>query len=228
MGLAGRCHFDNQVSRLNLAVSGGADSVAMLILAAETGRPLTVVHVDHGLRSSSEAEAGQVRDLAEQFGAEFVLHELDLVTGANLEERARLARYAVYPDEVAVAHTVEDQAETVLLAMLRGAGLDGLSGMANVGPGPDPARLQLVFRPILGLRRAETEQLCASRGVATIEDPSNRDSAYRRSRIRYELLPLMADIADRDVAAGVARLAGLLADEKSLLDDLADQIDPCD
>jgi tRNA(Ile)-lysidine synthase len=226
--LASRCHFNSQQGHLNLGVSGGADSVAMLILAADSGFSLTVIHVDHGLRPSSGEEAELVRSLAVRFGAEFQLCEVDVAPGPNLEERARLARYGAFPDEISVAHTVEDQAETVLLALLRGAGLDGLSGMSECGPGPDPSRQQWVHRPLLRVRRAETEQLCAARGIDVVHDPSNRDKSFRRNRVRYELLPLMSEIADRDVAALIGRQSSMLASEKAYLDELAAKLDPCD
>ncbi len=228
MELASRCHFNSQQGHLNLGVSGGADSVAMLILAADTGLSLTVVHVDHGLRPSSGLEAEQVRNLASSFGADFQLCGVDVAPGPNLEERARLARYEAFPDEISVAHTVEDQAETVLLALLRGAGLDGLSGMSVCGPGPDPSRRQQVHRPLLSIRRAETEQLCTARGVDVVQDPSNQDKSFRRNRVRYELLPLMSEIADRDIAALISRQSTMFASEKAYLDELADKLDPCD
>ena len=107
--------------------------------------------------------------------------------GPNLEARARAARFAVLPDDVATGHTMDDQAETILVNLLRGAGADGLAGME---PG---AR-----HPILGLRRRETHALCAAAGLAPVCDESNDDPAFVRNRVRHELLPLCAQVAGRD------------------------------
>jgi tRNA(Ile)-lysidine synthase len=136
--------------------------------------------------------------------------------GPNLEARARVARFAVLPPGVLTGHTADDQAETVLLNLMRGAGLDGLAGMGAAG------------HPILGLRRRETEDLCWSVGLDWVEDPSNRDPAHRRNRVRAELLPLLEDIAGRDVVPLLARQAGVLRSEAALLDTLAADVDPTD
>jgi tRNA(Ile)-lysidine synthase len=114
-------------------------------------------------------------------------------------------------------HTADDQAETVLLNLLRGAGLDGLAGIR-----PDRRR------PLLGLRRSETSAVCAEAGLTPVDDPSNADPAFRRNRVRHELLPLLDAIAERDVAEVVARQAGHLRDDADLLAELAAALDPTD
>jgi tRNA(Ile)-lysidine synthase len=197
-------------------VSGGADSLALLVLACRAGCTVTAVHVDHGLRPESAAEADLVAAAATRFGAAFRSERAWVGAGPNLEARARTARFAVLPPDVLTGHTADDQAETVLLNLLRGAGLDGLTGM---GPGR---------HPIIGLRRAETRALCAELGLTPVQDPSNDDAAFRRNRVRHELLPLLDDVAQRDVAALLARQADLLREEAGLLDALADAIDPTD
>jgi tRNA(Ile)-lysidine synthase len=121
----------------------------------------------------------------------------------------------VGPDAL-TGHTADDQAETVLLNLIRGAALDGLAGM-------DPAR-----RPLRRLRRAETRALCAALGLDPVIDPSNTDPAIRRNRVRHELLPLLDAIGERDVVAVVARQADLARDDVVLLDALAAGLDPCD
>lgn len=199
------------------AVSGGADSLALLVLACAAGLDVTAVHVDHGLRPGSAAEADVVRDAAARFGAAFVSERVDVAPGPNLEARARAARYAVLPPGALTGHTADDQAETVLLNLLRGAGVDGLAG---IRPGPT--------KPLLALRRADTRALCAELALSPVDDPSNRDPSLRRNRVRHELLPLLDAIAARDVAAVLARQAALLADDAALLDELADAIDPTD
>jgi len=132
-----------------------------------------------------------------------------------LEARARDARFGVLPPDVATGHTMDDQAETVLVNLLRGAGPDGLSGMA---PG---AR-----HPLLGLRRAETHALCTALGLTPVHDPTNDDPAFLRNRVRHELLPLCAAVAGRDPVPLLARQATVLRDETELLDALASDAVP--
>ena len=209
-----RCTFPAAGAGVTCAVSGGADSLALLVLAVEAGCRVTAVHVDHGLRPGSAAEADVVRDAANRYGAAFRAEKVDVGPGPNLEARARAARYAVLPPNVLTGHTADDQAETVLLNLLRGAGLDGLSGMR---PGAN--------HPILDLRRHETEALCAAEGLDPVVDPTNELPVHRRNRIRHELLPLMNDIAQRDVVPILARQAHLLRDDA---DALRTTLDPTD
>ncbi|HEX7277529.1 MAG TPA: tRNA lysidine(34) synthetase TilS [Acidimicrobiales bacterium] len=204
---------------MTCAVSGGADSLALLVLGVAAGCVVTAVHVDHGLREGSAAEADVVAAVAASVGAGFRAETVVVEPGPNLEARARAARYGVLPVDVLTGHTADDQAETVLLNLLRGAGRDGLAGMAA---GPSPRR------PLLGLRRHETRDLCRVMGLTPVEDPSNADPAHRRNRVRHELLPLLDAIAERDVANILARQAPLLRDEAELLDGLAAAIDPTD
>ena len=212
--LLARCTFPPPGTVVTCAVSGGADSLALLVLAVAAGCEVTAVHVDHGLRPGSAQEAGVVRQAAARLGAGFRAEKVDVTPGPNLEARARAVRYAVLPPDVLTGHTADDQAETVLLNLLRGAGLDGLAGMRPEG------------HPILALRRRETEAVCAAEGLAPVVDPSNADPAHRRNRVRHELLPLLNDIAQRDVVAVLARQAALLRDEAGALD--AVTVDPTD
>lgn len=214
--LAARCAFPAAGTAVTCAVSGGPDSLALLALAAHVGCEVTAVHVDHQIRSGADHEAAVVREAAERFGARFRAERVQVAPGANLEARARAARYRALPAGVLTGHTADDQAETVLLNLVRGAGLDGLAGMA-------PAT-----RPLLGLRRSETRSLCAALGLDPVTDPSNDDPAFRRNRVRHELVPLLDAIAERDVAPVIARQAGLVRDDAQLLDELAAAIDPTD
>lgn len=215
--LLARCEFPVPGVAIDCAVSGGADSTALLILATAAGCQVTAHHVDHGLREGSAQEADVVAETASRFGADFVAHTATIEPGANLEARARDARFALLPDGVATGHTLDDRAETVLINLLRGAARTGLS----------PLRESL-RHPIVRLRRAETVALCNALEVAVVTDPSNRDPAFLRNRVRHELLPLMNDLANRDVAALLDRQADVFADEDLLLDTLAAEIDPTD
>jgi tRNA(Ile)-lysidine synthase len=217
--LLSRCTFPAAGAPLACAVSGGPDSLALLALAAAAGCAVTAIHVDHGLRAGSGDEAQVVLRAAERFGARFESRRAFVTPGPNLEARAREARFAVLPPAVATGHTMDDQAETILLNLLRGAGADGLAGMA-------PGRRH----PILGLRRRETHALCAAAGLVPVCDESNRNPAFVRNRVRHELLPLCAEVAGRDPVPLLARQAGVLRDEATLLDCLANRVlpDPTD
>lgn len=212
-----RCRFPPPGTAVTCAVSGGADSLALLVLAVEAGCEVVAVHVDHGFRDGSAAEAGVVAAVAERFGAGFVARSIRVAPGPNLEERWRDARRAVLPPDAMTGHTVEDVAETVVLNLLRGAGLDGLAG---IRPGPT--------KPILGLRRSETRMLCAQVGLEPVIDPSNDDSGFLRNRVRHEVLPLLDEIGRRDVARLVYRQAVLLREDGDLLDELSSAIDVTD
>jgi tRNA(Ile)-lysidine synthase len=173
--------------------------------------------VDHGLRPGSAVEAGVVEAAAGRLGARFRAERLTIAPGPNLEARARAARLAVLPADAATGHTADDQAETVVLNLLRGGAAGGLGGMR---PG--------LRHPILALRRAETLEVCRHLDLAPVRDPSNEDPAHRRNRVRHEVMPLLDDVAQRDVVPVLTRQAGLLADEADYLDALAAGIDPTD
>jgi tRNA(Ile)-lysidine synthase len=199
------------------AVSGGADSLALLALAVAAGLRVTAVHVDHALRPGSATEADVVADAARRLGAGFRAVRAPVEPGPNLEARARETRRAALPDGAMTGHTLDDQAETVLLNLLRGAGADGLAAMR---PGP--------AKPLLALRRSETAALCAELGLEPVVDPTNADVALRRNAVRAQVLPLLDGVAGRDVAPLLARTAALVADDAELLARLAAALDPTD
>lgn len=210
-----RCAFPPPGTRLTCAVSGGPDSLALLVLAVAAGCEVTAVHVDHGLRPGSSGEADVVAAVAAGLGARFVAERVEVAHGPNLEARARAARWAVLPGDAATGHTADDQAETVVLNLLRGAGPAGLAGMA---PGPR--------HPILDLRRSETRALCEVAGLEPVDDPSNLDPAFRRNRVRHEVLPLLDDVAGRDVVPLLVRAATLSRLVADHLTDEAEQAVP--
>ena len=190
--------------------------MALLILAVEHGCGATAVHVDHGLRPGSDAEAELVEAVAAEVGAAFRAERVEVGDGPNLEARARAARRSVLPPDALYGHTADDQAETMLLNLLRGAGIDGLAAMRPAG------------HPLLRIRRSETAALCAARGISIVDDPSNHEGRFRRNRVRAELVPLLDDIAERDVAGVLARQSAIFADVSDLLAELAAGIDPTD
>jgi tRNA(Ile)-lysidine synthase len=213
--LVARCRFPAPGTEVTLAVSGGADSLALVVLAAQAQVRGVAIHVDHGLRAGSSDEAEVVRAAAAQYGFGFRAERVAVGAGPNLEARARAARRAVLPPDALTGHTADDQAETVLLNLLRGSGLDGVRGIGS------PQR-----RPLLGLRRRETHALCASEGLTPVVDTSNDDPAFTRNRVRHELLPFLGDIGRRDPVPLLCRLAEHASDEVALLDELASAVDP--
>jgi tRNA(Ile)-lysidine synthase len=214
-----RCCFPPGSGPLVAAVSGGPDSLALLALACATGRTVLAVHVDHGLRPGSAAEADVVAAAAARFGARFEARRAEVAPGPDLEARARRARYGLLPTGVLTGHTADDQAETVLLNLLRGAGVDGLAGMRTGS---------VVVHPILGLRRSETHDLCRRLGLVPVDDPSNRDLRFRRNQVRHDLLPVLERVGGRDPVPVLVRQAGLLAADADLLEELAAGLDPAD
>jgi tRNA(Ile)-lysidine synthase len=184
------------------------------VLATAARCDVVAWHVDHGIRpEAGPAEAAVVEAAARRFGARFASVQAQVKPGPNLEARARTARRALLPPGFATGHTADDQAETVLINMLRGAGLDGLAGMR---PGP--------AHPLLELRRVDTRSLVASVDLTPVADPSNSDPAYLRNRVRHELIPLCSQLARRDIVPILARQARLLAEDAAELDALAEGI----
>jgi tRNA(Ile)-lysidine synthase len=204
-----------------VACSGGADSIALLALVADAALAPIAVHVDHGLRPGSHREADVVAAAAARLGASFDARRVHVEPGANLEARARTARYDALEaarveygaTAVLLAHTADDQAETVLLNLLRGSGSTGLAGM--------PARRGRLVRPLLAARRADVRAECARRELVPVEDPSNDDLAHRRNWIRHEVLPLLERGAGRDLTPVLTRQADVLRAESDFLDALA-------
>ena len=199
------------------AVSGGPDSSALLVLAVRAGLDVIAVHVDHGLRPGSHLEADAVAAACAATGARFRAERVVVEPGPNLEARARAARAGVLPPDALTGHTADDQAETVLLNLLRGSGVEGLAGMRRDGR-----------RPLLDLRRADTEAVCAAVGLDPVRDPSNADPVHRRNRVRHEVLPLLADVAGRDLVPVLVRQADLLAEVADHLAAAAEPLDATD
>ncbi|MEV1286034.1 tRNA lysidine(34) synthetase TilS [Micromonospora sp. NPDC049679] len=214
-----------------VACSGGADSLALAsaaaFVAARMGMRAGLVTVDHGLQEGSAQRATAVAEWAAKLDFEPV--EVATVTVAGRtggpEAAARAARYealvaaARRHDAAAVllGHTRDDQAETVLLALARGAGPRGLSGMPAVR---ELAGVRML-RPLLDVSRAETREACAALGLTPWEDPHNADPAYARARVRSSALPALVEVLGPGVVANLARTAGLLAADTAALDALA-------
>ncbi len=212
--------------RVLVAVSGGPDSTALLhallALRAPLGIELEAATVDHGLREGSALEHARVQAHVEAAGLRCARISLALPAGAAAQARARAARYAALATlanerglgAIAVGHTLDDQAETVLQRLLRGAGVRGLAAALR-------RREDGVIRPLLDCDRAEVEAFLAARAIAPVlEDPSNRATRFLRARIRHELLPALAT-EQADVRAMLARLADDAEEHRALVESLA-------
>jgi tRNA(Ile)-lysidine synthase len=207
--------------RVVVGCSGGADSVALLALARGKGLDVVAVYVDHGLREETTHEAVTVASIAKRLGASSRRERVGVEVGGNLEARARDARYAalervrVETDAraILVGHTRDDQAETVLLNLLRGSGTAGLAGM--------PERRGALRRPLLAMRRADTSEICRLLGYAPVHDPMNAELHHRRVWLRREIIPQLERGARRDIVEVLARQADLLRDDNTLLESLA-------
>ncbi|MDX6611035.1 MAG: tRNA(Ile)-lysidine synthase [Blastocatellia bacterium] len=225
---------------LVVAVSGGPDSTALLLALSQLITlqklvvKLSVAHIDHGLRGrASRDDASWVKELAGRLGHESVFTRLNIKLRArkhidNVEQAARLARYEFLAKAarnegaqlVLTGHTMDDQAETVLLNLLRGSGVEGLAGIAPVRV-LDNRNGTLLVRPLLNwARHADTEKYCAERGITPRSDEMNLDEQYSRVRVRRQLLPLMGTFNGRVVEA-LARTARLLREDSSALSDAA-------
>jgi len=208
-----------------VGVSGGADSVALLhllsSLAPDWQLRLHVLHVDHQLRAESAADAVFVQALGARLGIPVDVATVAVERCGSLEAGAREARYAalaacaarVGADRIAVGHTADDQAETVLMRLLQGAGVRGLSGI--------PPVRGAIIRPLIEVRRSALEAELARAGLAWAQDETNRDPKFLRNRIRHELLPLLSDSYNPEVATALVRLASLARETVGALDQAA-------
>ena len=215
--------------RVGVAVSGGADSVLLLdymeALGRELGFRLAVVHFNHCLRGAeSEADEHFVRERARELGLEFLGARADVARAArerkkNLEATARELRYRFFfslvrqgkLNKVATAHTANDQAETVLLRLLRGAGTRGLGGIHPTLEGG-------VVRPFLSLTRAEVESEVTRRGLAFRNDSSNRDTRFKRNRLRSEVMPLLEKEFNPQIVPNLSGFADRARDDEAFLE----------
>ena len=216
-------------SRVDVALSGGADSLALAaclsFVAPQAGWMAGAVIVDHGLQPGSDDVAARAAEQATALGLDADVVTVEVGTEGGPEAAARDARYAVLRarpvDAVLLGHTLDDQAETVLLGLGRGSGPRSLAGMVAVDG--------LMRRPFLGLRRADTERICTASGLPWWTDPHNADRGFRRNRLRHEVLPLLEDVLDGGVAEALARTADQLRADTALLDALAAEVaEPCD
>lgn len=212
-----------------VALSGGPDSLALAAAAAfecpRAGMRVGAVCIDHQLQPGSAEQAERAAAQARELGlAPVVVERVDVVDdGAGPEASARAARYGAIDrireqlgaTHVLLGHTLDDQAESVLLGLARGSGGKSLHGMAVVNG--------TLVRPLLGIRRAETHQACADQGLEPWHDPQNEDARYKRVRIRQTVMPMLEAELGPGIAEALARTATSLREDSETLDALANE-----
>ena len=226
---------------LVVGLSGGADSLALALttidVAARAGIPVITVTVDHGLREGSAEEARRVADLAASLGARAVVETVTVDGPGGPEGAARDARRAALRAvgvregaPILLGHTMDDQAETVLLRLARGSGPSSLRAIAPISREADGVTW---LRPLLTLRRSDTEGACAQAGLAPVHDPTNDvdgpwraadGSPLRRSALRHEAIPALASALGVDPVPALARTAALCAEDDDALSDRAHEL----
>ncbi|GAP07658.1 MAG TPA: tRNA lysidine(34) synthetase TilS [Anaerolinea thermolimosa] len=213
-----------------VGVSGGADSLCLLDCLWKAGFQVIVAHFDHALRPESAEDARRVAEVAGQRGLPFIVERQDVAAYArdarlSVEEAARVMRYRFLfrvarqwgAQAVAVAHHADDQVETVLMHLLRGSGLEGLTGMKGSRVQEEWDEGIPLVRPLLGIWREEIETYCQEYGLEPVEDASNRDVTYFRNRLRHELIPRLQTYNPR-IKEVLWRTAQVLAGEAEVIE----------
>lgn len=201
-----------------VAVSGGADSLALAAVTAGLAKVKALI-VDHQLQAGSAEVAENAAEQLRGFGIEPVIIKVDVTGSGGMEAAARRARYAAFRETghfVLLGHTLDDQAETVLLGLGRGSGPRSIAGMRELDPPWG--------RPLLKVRRADTERVCRDLGLRPWSDPHNTDPRFQRVRLRAEVIPLMEEVLQGGVVAALGRTADQLQDDLDALDVLAEQL----
>ncbi len=216
-----------------VGVSGGPDSVALVHLlrglASGLRLRLGIIHLNHGLRGAdSDSDADFVRSLAGELNLPFFKRKADVNSfrkthGLSLEEASRRVRYAYFAEiaganhynRVALGHHGDDNAELVLMNLIRGSGPQGLSGIP-------PVREDLYIRPLIDLSREEIEGFLDEEKIYCVIDASNKDPRHRRNRIRHELIPSIRDAYNPDISGALSRLAAIMRDENAWIDGMAE------
>ncbi|RJG10147.1 tRNA lysidine(34) synthetase TilS [Pseudomonas cavernicola] len=211
-----------------IAFSGGLDSTVLLHLLARLAKrealpPLSAIHIHHGLQAAADAWPQHCQKVCADLGVPLQVRHVQVATSASLERAAREARYAAFIESLADAEVLltaqhrDDQAETLLFRLLRGAGVRGLAGMPN----SRPLGRGWLLRPLLECSRAELEAYAHEQGLSWVEDPSNHDTQFSRNYLRHQVLPQLTAHWPQAVVT-LARSAAHLREAQGLLDELAE------
>ncbi|MDH3046227.1 tRNA lysidine(34) synthetase TilS [Gordonia alkanivorans] len=213
--------LDDARASVCVGLSGGADSLALTATAVRAGLDVTALVVDHGLQEGSDHVAGRAATTARELGAHARVLEVRVGTRGGLEAAARDARYTALDAArdsrpVLLAHTADDQAETVLLGLARGSGARSIAGMR--------AWKAPWGRPLLRVRRMQTLAVCTELGLAVHHDPHNRDPRFTRVRLRADVIPMLDDVLQGGVVPALGRTADGLQDDNDALDGWAEAV----
>lgn len=201
--------------KVEVALSGGADSAALGLLAVEAGLEVTALHVDHQLTASAMMTQA-ANAIARELGIVVVVRQVTLEEGPSPEAQARAARYAAFSERegpILTGHTRDDSVETMLINLIRGTGPSGLTGIPRFRP-------PHVHRPMLNVTRSATREIATLAGLPFIDDPMNEDMSLMRNRVRLDLLPLMREL-NPQVDSALARTAANLERDREYLDERA-------
>lgn len=208
--------------KILIGVSGGPDSITLLNILYKLGYNICVAHVNHGLRENAESDELFVKNFCEErkipcFIKRVKLKEID--SDMTLEELGRKVRYDFFYEilnqesctKIATAHNANDNAETVIMNIIRGSGLSGLKGI-------EPVRNNIIVRPLIEVTRKEIEAYCAAEGLTPCHDETNDEAIYTRNKVRLELLPYIEKNINSNVIMNINRMAEILSAEEEFIE----------
>lgn len=229
------CKIDPE-RKVLVAVSGGPDSLALLHMLHLAGFSMVAAHLDHMLRPSSSEEASKVRNICQEWGVSCVIERINVSRFAtenklSIEEAARECRYRFLFEKaeefeaqaVITGHTADDQVETVLMHLLRGAGMNGLVGMSVVEDVRHWGKDIPLWRPMLGVWREEVIGYCEEHDLKPIQDESNADTRFFRNRLRHELIPQLESI-NPQIKRTFVKMTDIVGEDNRLLNQITDEI----
>jgi tRNA(Ile)-lysidine synthase len=233
--LKNTCKIDPE-RKVLVAISGGPDSLVLLHMLHLAGISMDAAHVDHMLRPSSSEEANRVREICQEWGVSCAIGKFDVATFAaekklSIEAAARECRYrflfemakGVDAQAVITGHTADDQVETILMHLLRGAGMSGLQGMTVIENIKHWDMDIPLWRPMLGVWRTEVIGYCEEHGLKPIQDNSNSDTRYFRNRLRHEVIPQLESI-NPQIKHTFFNMADIVGEDNRLLDQITDEV----
>lgn len=224
-------HLIEDGDRVVVGVSGGPDSLSLLYILHELGFDICVAHVNHGLRENANIDEEFVIDFCKKIDVPCFVKKVDLknnLNGMTLEEAGRKVRYDFFREvmennhcnKIATAHNSNDNAETVIMNMIRGSGTSGLKGI-------EPSREDII-RPLIRCTRKEIEEFCKEKGLTPRHDESNDEALFTRNKVRLELIPYIEENINSNVINNINRMSEIISEEeKFILDQVQIAYDNC-